>query len=239
MGVGAGRGPIIDQPETRQYLPVRRESSRTTTSRPAGDNMTNASTRARTSAPWRAAVSALLLSTSACGSGASQPGAYGDVTLKNWRTHPRIAEIRAIYEEIQREQAQGRGTAVTRRFDYNSPQCQATYPVQATSLWQDEAGRTRAYVVDQTVSHRDAMRIERYYDQEGRLRFVLVNRFPGETRVYLGNEGAVLWAVSGDHGPDADEPYDRDDWETKPSTAAQAKVDFEGTADCPEVKPSR
>jgi len=161
------------------------------------------------------------------------------VTLKNWRTHLRIAEIRAIYEEIQGERAQGRGTTATRRFDYDSPQCQSTYPVQATSLWRDEAGRPRAYVVDQIVSHRESMRIERYYDHEGRLRFVLVNRFPGETRIYMGTEGAVLWAVIRDNGSDAIEPCDRDDWETKPSTAAEAKVEFEGAAVCPEVKHSR
>ena len=201
--------------------------------------MTTDTRRARTAPRWRAALSALLLSTSACGSGASQPAAYGDVTLKNWRTHPRIVEIRAIYEEIKVERAQGRGTTATRRFDYDSPQCQATYPVQATSLWQDEAGRPRAYVVDQTVSHRETMRIERYYDHEGRLRFVLVNRFPGETRVYMGTGGTVLWAVVRDHGADAIEPHDRDDWETKPSTAAEAKVEFEGAAECPEVKHSK
>src|SRR5881409_1213709 len=141
--------------------------------RPTGDDMASASRRARTAARWRGALSALLLSTSACGSGASQPAAYGDVTLKNWRTHPRIAEIRAIYEEIQGERAQGRGTTATRRFDYDSPRCQSTYPIQSTSLWRDEAGRARAYVVDRTVSHRETMRVERYYDQEGRLRFVL------------------------------------------------------------------
>ena len=151
----------------------------------------------------------------------------------------RIAEIRAIYEEIQRERNQGRGTTATRRFDYHSPQCQSTYPVQATSLWRDDAGRPRAYVVDKTASHRETMQIERYYDHEGRLRFVLLNRFPGETRVYLGTEGAVLWAVSRDHGADAIEPYDRDNWETKPSTAAEAKVEFEGAAECPEVKHRR
>lgn len=207
--------------------------------RPTGDDMASVSTGAGTAAQWRCALGALLLSTSACGSGASRPAAYGDVTLKNWRTHPRIVEIRAIHEEIQGERAQGKGTTATRRFDYDSPQCQATYPVQATSLWQDEAGRPRAYVVDQTVSHRESMRIERYYDQEGRLRFVLVNRFSGETRVYMGTEGAVLWAVIRDNGADAMEPYDRDNWEIKPSTAAEAKVAFEGAAQCPEVKHSR
>lgn len=197
--------------------------------------MANAPTFARTTARWRGALGALLLSTSACGSGTSHTRAYGDVTLENWRTHPRIVEIRAIYEEIQGKKAQGRGTTASRRFDYDSPQCQATYPIQATSLWRDEAGRTRAYMVDQTVSHRETMRVERYYDQEGRLRFVLVNRFPGETRVYMGPEGSVLWAVTGDQDTDAVESLDRDDWETKPSTAAEAKMEFEGPAQCPEV----
>jgi hypothetical protein len=92
-------------------------------------------------------------------------------------------------------------------------------------------------VVDQTASHRETTRIERYYDHEGRLRFVLVNRFPGETRVYLGTEGTVVWAVIRDHGADTLEPHDRDDWEAKPSTAAEAKMEFEGAAECPEVPP--
>ena len=201
--------------------------------------MANASTHTRTAAQWRGALGGLLLSTGACGSGASHPTAYGDVTLKNWRTHPRIAEIRAIYDEIQGKRSQGRGTTAARRFDYDSPQCHATYPVQATSLWRDEAGHTRVYVVDRTVSHGEMMRVERYYDPQGRLRFVLVNRFPGETRVYMGTEGAVLWAVIHDHGGDAIELLDRDDWETKPSTAAEAKVEFEGAAECPEVNDSK
>ena len=181
----------------------------------------------------------LLFSTGACGSGASPSAAEGEVTLKNWRAHPHITEIRAIYEAIQGERAKGLGTTGTRRFDYDSPECQATYPVRETSLWRDEAGRTRAYLVDRIGSHRESMRIERYYDQEGHLRFVLVNRFPGETRVYVGTDGAVLWAVSRDNGPDAIDPHDRDDWETRPSTAAEARVEFEGTAECPEVRHSR
>lgn len=188
---------------------------------------------------WRGALAALLLSTSACGSGAPEPTTNGGVTLENWRTHPRIAEIRTIYEEIQKERARGRGTTSTRRFDYDSPACQATYPIQATSLWRDEAGRPRAYVVDQTVSHRELMRIERYYDSEGRLRFIFVDRFPGETRLYLGSEGAVLWSVSRNDGADAIDPHDRDDWETRPATAAEARAEFEGAADCPEVKEPR
>jgi hypothetical protein len=168
---------------------------------------------------------------------ASLPAAPGAVTLENWRTHPRIDEIRAIYEEIQGERARGRGTTASRRFDDDSPQCQATYPVRASALWRDDTGRVRAYVVEKTVSHREMMRIGRYYDREGRLRFVFVERFPGETRVYLGAEGTVLFGVSRDDGVNAIEAHDGNDWETKPSTAAEAKMEFEGPAQCPEVKP--
>jgi hypothetical protein len=184
------------------------------------------------------ALGAMLLTTSACGPGASPPQAHGDVTLENWRTHPRVADVRAIYEEIQKERALGRGTTVTRKFDYDSPHCQATYPVRATSLWRDSTGHPRVYVVDQTVSHREMMRIDRYYDHEGRLRFVYVNRFPGETRIYLGTEGDVLWAVNRDSGVDTIERHDRDDWETRPSTATAAQMEFEEAAQCPEVKNS-
>jgi len=93
---------------------------------------------------------------------------------------------------------------------------------QLPPLWLDEAGRARAYVIDRSVSHGEKLRVERYYDKEGRLRFVLVNRFPGKTKIYLGADGAVVWAIAREPGGDAVEPQDRDDWETKPFAAWRA-----------------
>lgn len=156
------------------------------------------------------------------------------VTMKGWRSHPDVREVRAIYDEIKSSMKSKAYQVTTRNFDVDSPSC-ATYPVREESLAADPEGRVRLYRVEQIISHREPMTIERYYDAKGVLRFVFEKMPASTVRIYLDGAGSVLWAVEQSGDEDTVYAASAEDWEMKPGTGKAAKDEFLAPQPCPEL----
>jgi len=156
------------------------------------------------------------------------------VKLEDWKNHPDVREVRAIYDEIKIGTKENKYKTRTRNYNVESPSC-STYPTKSKTLVVDEANRPRMLKVDQIISHREVLTVERYYDKTGRLRFVLVDHTSGPTRIYLNTEGKVFWAVGQDGEKFTVGDSSPGDWETKPSNATVAKDMFNESGSCPEI----
>lgn len=167
---------------------------------------------------------------------ASKAAPYS-LTLENWQNHPDVKEVRDIYQEVNNRLKERKYRAKERRFDVEAPSCD-TYPVRSVMLVLDSHDRPRLYRIEQIGSHREPFKVERYYDSRGTLRFVSVDRLISNVRIYLNREGKVFWAVSQSGNQVAVYDAGNEDWETKPSTAAGAKSEFEGQQPCPEIRAS-
>jgi len=156
------------------------------------------------------------------------------VKLEDWKNHPEVKEVRAIYDQIQSGMRGKKYKTKTRSYDIDSPSC-PTYPIKSETLVVDEGDRPRLLKIDQIISHRELLSVERYYDTAGRLRFVFVDHASGPTRIYLNAEGKVFWAVEqgGDKFTVGD--YSTGDWETEPNNAKAAKGAFNEAGSCPEI----
>jgi len=154
------------------------------------------------------------------------------VKLEDWKNHPDVREVRAIYDEIKIGIRENKYKSKTRNYDVESPSC-PTYPIKSKTLVVDEANRPRMLKVDQIISHREVLSVERYYDKAGRLLFVFVPSRP--TRIYLNTEGKVFWAVEQDGEKFTVGDYSAGDGETEPSNATGAKEVFNGAESCPEI----
>ncbi len=156
------------------------------------------------------------------------------VKLEDWKNHPDVREVRTIYDEIKRGSSENKYKAKTRNYDVESPSC-PTYPIKSETLVVDEANRPRMLKVDQIISHREVLTVERYYDKAGRLRFVFVDHTSGPTRIYLNTEGKVFWAVEQDGEKFTVGDYSAGNGETEPSNATVAKEMFNEAGSCPEI----
>jgi hypothetical protein len=113
------------------------------------------------------------------------------VTKGNWSRHPAILEIKAIYGQVRQAEAAGRLRQLRRQF----PDCYD----EVRELNQEPGGRVRSYHFS-GGSEDSAAQYAYYYDQHGRLRFVLmkagaVNGTWLEHRIYLSKDGTRLWEV--------------------------------------------
>ena len=144
------------------------------------------------------------------------------VQLEDWKNHPDVKDVRAICDEIRAGVKENRYKTKTRTFDVESPSCPA-YPIQSETLATDEANRPRMLKTAQIKSHRELFAAERYYDTAGRLRFVYVENFPGNIRIYLNAEGKVFWAVEQDGDKFTVGDYSTGDWPTETNNATAAE----------------
>jgi hypothetical protein len=117
------------------------------------------------------------------------------ITESNWRLHPAIVEIRAMYEEIQQAEAARRLQKLEKQWTDNGE----AKPYEDTErvLYLDARGVIRSYHFSGGSDDSAAGRTL-YYDREGRLRFVLikasaVNGTRLEHRIYLSKDGKRLW----------------------------------------------
>ncbi len=156
------------------------------------------------------------------------------VKLEDWKNHPDVREVRAMYDEIKIGIKENKYKAKTRNYDVESPSC-PTYPIKSETLVVDEANRPRMLKVDQIISHREVLTEERYYDKAGRLRFVFVDHASGPTRIYLNTEGKVFWAIEQDGDKFTVGDYSTGDGETEPNNATVAKKVFNADGSCPEI----
>jgi hypothetical protein len=129
----------------------------------------------------------LLATTAAPLAAGSEP-----VTASNWRRHPAIAEIRAIYQETRQAGAAGRLQKEQRTIGYCLP-----YEDAERTLYLGANGAVRSYHRG-AGSEDSAVQAAYYYDRDGALRFVLVkagavNGTAYEYRIYLSKAGKRLW----------------------------------------------
>jgi hypothetical protein len=113
------------------------------------------------------------------------------VTKKNWKTHPKIVEVRRLYEELQAQRAK-QGVLKAQSTTFGCPG--EPYGGGDRKVYRDAQGRVRI-LEDATGSEDSAMQLYHYYDTDGRLRFVLakvgaVNGSQGEYRLYFDGAGA-------------------------------------------------
>lgn len=157
------------------------------------------------------------------------------LTLENWQNHPGVREVRDLYQEVNNGLKEGKYRAKERRFDVDAPSCD-TYPVKSEMLVLDPHDQPRLYRIERIGSHREPYKVERYYDSQGTLRFVFVDRLISKVRIYLNREGKVFWAVGQSGNQFTRIDAGNEDWEAKPGTAKGAKDEFEGRQPCPEIR---
>lgn len=118
--------------------------------------------------------------------------AGGGITKANWQRHPKIAQVRAIVQSVKAGMGRKSLRVRKRTFEYCEP-----YEDTARTIATDMKGRVRFYV-NEGGSDDSALKWEHYYDEMGRLRFVLitggaVNGSRLEHRIYFDENGKRLW----------------------------------------------
>lgn len=115
-----------------------------------------------------------------------------EITKANWQQHPKIKAVRAAVQTVKDGLGRKSFKVKTRKFDYCEP-----YEDTSRTLGIDSNGRVR-YYEKQAGSDDSALKWEHYYDEAGRLRFVLitggaVNGSELEHRIYFDEEGKRIW----------------------------------------------
>jgi len=148
------------------------------------------------------------------------------ITAANWRKHPVIVEIRAIYQGTRQAEVAGR----LRKEQRALGDCQHTQ----RALYLNAGGSIRSYHVG-GGSEDSAVQIAYYYDRDRALRFAFMqagaaNGTSIEYRVYLSKAGERLWQeqryLKGPGWTFLDRQSD--DWLIK-----DPKRDFESESECP------
>lgn len=143
-----------------------------------------------------------------------------EITLSNWINHPEIRAVREIYKEIKRGLEEGSLKARRVSYDYMSDKCSMTYPFKWQEITFDENRLTRLFRFSQIISHGETMNMERYYDRNGQLRFVLILfEVSGTERIYLNSKGDVIFSVKemDKKYMQTDYPYEKGDFPVNPS----------------------
>jgi hypothetical protein len=159
----------------------------------------------------------------------------GGIDLENWKSHPEIKKVRSIYNEIQKSIKNK--TLKTQRvdFDFTSEKCVRTYPIKWREIALDAHGKVWLFTESQIISHRETMTTQRFYDRKGQLRFVFVTyEYPRQDRIYLGEDGRILFGVEKDGDRYSAVEYDRDEWFVNPATQDLALKEFKSDSGCPE-----
>lgn len=130
----------------------------------------------------------------------AQPKTYQEITESNWENHPRIVEIRKLYNDIQSKLESKALKYQEKSFAKLPRSCRGTYPIEYFGVATDRANRVRMYIRAQRISHDDLLTRRSYYDEGGHLRFVYeTNESAGfatiKKRIYLTDKGNVFWDV--------------------------------------------
>lgn len=171
--------------------------------------------------------------------GASSLGAVGttqtndEITKANWQQHPKIKAIRAIVQSVKTGMSGKSLTTRKRVFEYCEPGADTIRLIAA-----DSSGRTRFYQ-NEGGSEDSSLKIEQYYDEAGRLRFVFitggaVNGTELEHRIYFDETGKRIWEEQTfKKGPGYTFPQV---WPDEELQLTDAVGKFSSTSPCPEVK---
>ena len=157
----------------------------------------------------------------------------GEITKANWQQHPKIKAIRAIVQSVKTGMARKTLTTKKRTFEYCEPG-EDTVRMIAT----DSSGRARFYQ-NEGGSEDSALKLEQYYDEAGRLRFVFitggaVNGSEFEHRIYFDETGKRIWEEQTlKKGPGYTWP---EVWPDDELQISDAGGKFTSKSPCPEVK---
>ena len=163
-----------------------------------------------------------------------------EVTKVNWEHHPRIVEVRKIYNEIQSKLARKQLRYQKKDYSVLPESCRGTYPMEYLAIATDGEGRVRVYTTAQRISHGDLLTTHHYYDEKGRLRFVYMTNKSDEfatieNRVYLDEKGKVFWDVKTEAKKITFGEITQDPWVIKNTTNEGTLATFKSA----EVKCSR
>jgi hypothetical protein len=160
------------------------------------------------------------------------------ITEKNWASHPQIVEVRMLYQKIMAEKAAGKLRRKAREFDCSlAPDFanrEPDYEGYIRILYTDRSGKPRIYY-HEGGSEDSMVRIELYYDDNGKLRFALtkggaVNNTKMERRTYFSRSGEKIW----DDDKILEGPgYSFVEW----GLVDDPVREFNGKGSCPEAKP--
>jgi len=114
------------------------------------------------------------------------------ITERNWLNHPKIREVRRIYNKIQAAKKKGRLRVEKKTYPYCHPPTD-----QKRVLYRDSRGNVAQLTVHRG-SDDSATSIENYYDTNSKLRFVFitggaVNGTQFSHRVYLSKSKKIIW----------------------------------------------
>lgn len=123
---------------------------------------------------------------------AQERGASDELTKANWQQHPKIKAIRAIVQTVTAGLGRKAYKVQTREFEYCEP-----YEDGLRSIARDARGRVR-YYEKQGGSEDSALKLQHYYDEAGRVRFVFItggaaNGAELEHRIYFDEQGQRIW----------------------------------------------
>ncbi|HEY0406361.1 MAG TPA: hypothetical protein VGC89_11580 [Pyrinomonadaceae bacterium] len=159
-----------------------------------------------------------------------------DINKTNWQQHPKIKAVRAIVQTVKNGLGRKAFKVRTREFEYCEP-----YEDGLRSIATDKRGRVR-YYEKQAGSDDSALKWEHYYDEEGRLRFVLItggaaNGSELEHRIYFDESGARIWE---------EQKYTKGEGYTFPAVWPAEQLHFNNVAaafaaksPCPEKRSSK
>jgi hypothetical protein len=161
------------------------------------------------------------------------------VTSANWQQHPKIKLVRSIVESVNSGVTNGTLKVSVRKFEYCEP-----YEDTLRKMAADSRGVVRRYEY-QAGSDDSSLTWQHYYDEAGRLRFVLilggaVNGAKLEHRIYFEESGKRIWE---EHkylpGPEYTFPEvwpeEKND-QARPIQKSSAARAFAATSPCPEMK---
>lgn len=154
----------------------------------------------------------------------------GEVTKENWRQHPKIKEVRAVYQAVNA--GRKRLSIKKRSFEYCEPG-EDTLRVIGT----DAQGRVRFYQRE-GGSEDSSLKFEHYYDEAGRLRFVLitggaVSGSKLEQRIYFDADGKRIWEEQHATAPGYTWP---ETWPEEQLQISDPAAKFSSSSPCPEIK---
>jgi hypothetical protein len=156
-----------------------------------------------------------------------------EITKANWQQHPKIKAIRAIVQSVKTGMSGKRLITKKRTFEYCEPG-EDTVRMIAT----DSSGRARFYQ-NEGGSEDSSLKLEHYYDDAGRLRFVFitggaVNGSELEHRIYFDETGKRIWEEHAyKKGPGYTFP---EVWPDDQLQLTDAGGKFSSTSPCPEAK---
>ena len=159
---------------------------------------------------------------------AAQDG--GEITKANWRQHPKIREVRGIYQAVN--SGRRRLRIKKRSFEYCEPH-EDTLRVIGT----DAQGRVRLYQRE-GGSEDSSLKFEHYYDEAGRLRFVLitggaVSGSKLEQRIYFDADGKRIWEEQRATAPGYTWP---EVWPEDQLQISDPSAKFSSASPCTEIK---